>query len=187
MRSKLIYVIFAVAVLMAAILLAICLAESVPDAGGTAHAEIPGLQVGGDGAARLQYIGPLAFSFQCLLLIQIALLSLLGVSERYRTTELFAYMGGSLVIALFIAWKMFSGHLIFLDTGVTGYFMGFPTATAWQTYGTWLGAIPLILIYSIGFNKFIYTKEDEEKFNTLLAEKSATAANNESAAESSEQ
>ena len=103
MRSKLIYVIFAVAVLMAAILLAICLAESVPDAGGTAHAEIPGLQVGGDGAARLQYIGPLAFSFQCLLLIQIALLSLLGVSERYRTTELFAYMGGSLVIALFIA------------------------------------------------------------------------------------
>jgi hypothetical protein len=66
---------------------------------------------------------------------------------------------------------MFSGHSAFLDTGETGYFMGFPTATAWQTYGTWLGAIPLILIYSFGFNKFFYTKEDEEKFNALLAEK----------------
>jgi hypothetical protein len=173
MRSKLIYIIFAVAVLMAAILLAICLSETVPDAGGRAHAEIPGLQVGGDGAVRLQYIGPLAFIFQCLLLIQIALLSLLGVAERYRTNELLAYMGGTLAITLFIAWKMFSGHSAFLDTGETDYFMGFPTATAWQTYGTWLGAIPLILIYSFGFNKYIYTKEDEEKFNALLAEKAS--------------
>lgn len=187
MRSKLIYVIFAVAALMAAILLAICLAETVPEAGGAAHPEIPGLQIGGDGAARLQYIGPLAFAFQCLLLIQIALLSLLGVAERYRTHELLAYMGGSLAITLFIAWKMFSGHLEFLDTGVSGYFMGFPTATAWQTYGTWLGAIPLILIYCIGFNKFIYTKEDEEKFNALLAEKSANAGNKVAETENSEQ
>ncbi len=171
MRSKLIYVIFAVATLMAGILLAICLTETVPDAGGKAHAEISGLQVGGDGAARLQHIGPLAFVFQCLLLVQIALLSLLGVAERYRTNELLAYMGGTLAITLFIAWKMFSGHLAFLEAGQTSYFMGFPTATAWQTYGTWLGAIPLILIYSLGFNKFIYTEEDEVKFNALLAEK----------------
>jgi hypothetical protein len=61
--------------------------------------------------------------------------------------------------------------LQFLDTNETDYFLGFPNATAWQTYGTWLGAIPLVLIYSLGFRKFIYTEEDERQFNALLAEK----------------
>ena len=131
------------------------------------------MQVGGDGAARLQHIGSLGFAFQCLLLTLIALLSMLGVSERHRTKKLAMYFGGSLVLMLIMAWQMYSGHQQFLETGVTGYFMGFPTATAWQLYGTWLGAIPLILIYSLGFRKYIYTEEDEEKFNKLLAEKSA--------------
>jgi len=172
MRSKLIYLIFAVGVLMAGVLLAICLAETVPGSGGVPHPEFPGLQIGGDGAARFEHIGNLGFAFQCLLLVQIALLSLLGVSERYRSNQLLAYMGGSLVLTLFVAWKMYSGHLAFIETGETGYFLGFPIATAWATYGTWLGAIPLILIYVVGFNKFIYTDEDEAKFKALLAEKS---------------
>jgi len=164
--------IFAICVLMAGILVAIGFAESVANAGGVPHSEIPGIQVGEDGAARLQHIGSLAFAFQCLLLTLIALLSLLGVSERYRTQELRIYLGGSLGLMLAVGWQMYSGHQEFLETGVTGYFMGFPTATAWQLYGTWLGAIPLILIYSLGFRKYIYTAEDEEKFNRLLAEKS---------------
>ena len=171
MRSNLIYSIFAIAVLMAITLAAICLAETVPNAGGKPHPEFSGLQIGGDGAARLQHIGILGFTFQSLLLTQIVLLSILGVAERYRTVSLLTYMGACLIIMLLVGWKMFSGHLQFLDSNQTGYFMGFPTATAWQTYGTWISAIPLILIYSLGFRKFIYTEEDERRFNELLTEK----------------
>jgi len=171
MRSNLIYSIFVIAVLMALTLIAICLAETVPDAGGKPHPEFPGLQIGGDGAARLQHIGMLGFAFQSFLLIQIVLLSILGVAERYRSNSLIIYMSACLAMMLLIGWEMFSGHLQFLDTNETDYFLGFPTATAWQTYGTWLGAIPLVLIYSLGFRKFIYTEEDERQFNTLLAEK----------------
>jgi hypothetical protein len=156
---------------MAGILVAIGFAEPVVDAGGAAHPEFPGMQVGGDGAARLEYIGTLGFVFQCLLLTQIVLLSMLGVSERYRTIEFRCYMGGSLGIMWIVAWQMYSGHLEYLETGNTGYFMGFPVATAWQMYGTWLSGIPLILIYSLGYRKYIYTPEDEEKFNQLLSEK----------------
>lgn len=172
MRGKLIYIIFAICVLMAGVLIAIGLAESVTNAGEVAHPEIPGMQIGGDGVARLEHIGNLALAFHCLLLTLIALLTMLGVSERHRTQELGIYIGGSLVFMLAVAWQMYSGHKEFLESGVTSYFMGFPTATAWQMYGTWLGAIPLILIYSLGFRKYIYTPEDEEKFNKLLAEKS---------------
>ncbi|MDA1370541.1 MAG: hypothetical protein O2971_07250 [Proteobacteria bacterium] len=171
MRSKLIYIIFAIAVLMAGILLAISLAEPVANAGGAAHPDFPGMQIGGDGAARLEHIGLLGFTFQCLLLSQIILLSLLGIAERHRTTDLFVYMGGTMLFTLFIGWQMYSGHTQYLDTGRTGYFMGFPTATAWQLYGTWLGAIPLVIIYSLGFRKYIYTPQDEEKFQQLLSEK----------------
>ena len=168
MRSKLIVVIFATVLVMAGILIAICLAETVPNAAGMPHPEFNGMQAGGDGAARLQYIGGLAFAFQCLLLLLIVCLCALGVAEQRRTAEFWAYIGGTLLFSLFAWWQMYSGHQAFLQTGTTGYFMGFPTATAWQVFGTWLGAIPLILLYSLGFRKFIFTDEDEDRYEDLL-------------------
>lgn len=170
MRSKLIYLIFATVLLMAGVIVAICLADSVPNGAGLAHPQFNGMQAGGDGAARLEHIGGLAFAFQCLLLLLIVLLSALGIAERYRSTELWAYMGGTLLFSLFVWWQMYSGHQAFLETGTTNYFMGFPIATAWQVYGTWLAAIPLILLYSIGFRKFVFTDEDERKYEQLLAD-----------------
>jgi len=168
MGSKLIYVIFATVLLMAGILVAICLAEPVANGAGLAHPQFNGMRVGGDGAARLEHIGSLAFAFQALLLLLIVCLSALGVAEQRRSTELWAYMGGTLLFSLFIWWQMYSGHQAFLETGVTSYFMGFPVATAWQVYGTWLAAIPLIILYSVGFRKFIFTDEDEQKYQQLL-------------------
>jgi len=66
---------------------------------------------------------------------------------------------------------MYSSHLQYLETGNTGYFLGFPIATAWAVYGTWLGAIPLVVLYTVGFHKCIYTPEDEQQFNKLLIAK----------------
>jgi hypothetical protein len=90
------------------------------------------------------------------------------VAEERRSTEFWAYMGGTLLFSLFVWWQMYSGHQAFLETGVTSYFMGFPVATAWQVYGTWLGAIPLIILHTVGFRKFIFTEEDEQKYEKLL-------------------
>ena len=170
MRSKLIYIIFAIGVLMAGTVLAICLAEPVANSGGMAHPQIPGMQSGGDGAARIEHIGYLAFAFHCLLLSLIICLCSLGVAEHRRSREFMLYMGGTLCLMLVVCWQMYSGHQQFLQTGTTAYFMGFPLATSWQVYGTWLGAIPLILIYTLGVRKYIYTVEDEEKFEQLLTE-----------------
>ena len=153
---------------MGGLLVAISFAETVPNAAGFAHPEHPGMQAGGDGAARLQYIGTYAFLFQSLLLLLVVCLTILGVSPRYRSKEFFAYMLVSAVFMLLIWWQMYSRHQAFLESGETAYFLGFPIATAWQVYGTWLGAIPLILVYSIGFRKFIYTESDAAEFQALL-------------------
>ena len=168
MDKKIIYSIFTICLIMAGLLVAIILADTVPNAGGAPHPDLPGMQVGGDGAARLQYIGGYAFLFQALLLTLAVCLSILGVSPRYRSKEFFSYMAASLAFMLLAWWQMYSRHQAFLETGETNYFMGFPIATAWQVYGTWLGAIPLILVYSIGFRKFIYSKEDEAEFQNIL-------------------
>lgn len=178
MARNVIYWIFAVSVLMGGLLLAISLSETVPNAAGVAHPEFPGMQVGGDGAARLQYIGSFAFLFQSLLLVLIVCLSILGVSERHRSARFMMYMGLSLLFMLFVWWQMYSGHQAFLASGETAYFMGFPVATAWQMYGTWLGAIPLILVYSLGFDQYIYTPEDEAAFMALLDKYKQTETRN---------
>lgn len=170
MRSKLIVVIFTTVLIMAGLLIAIVLADSVPNGAGLPHSEFNGMQAGGDGAARLEHIGGLAFAFQCLLLLLIVCLATLGVAEQRRSPELWAYMGGTLLFSLFVWYQMYSGHQAFLETGTTNYFMGFPVATAWQVYGTWLGAIPLIILYTVGFRKFIFTEEDERKYEQLLAD-----------------
>ena len=168
MTKHVIYWIFAACLAMGLLLLMIGLADTVPNAGGQPHPEHPGMVIGADGAARLAHIGSLAFLFNSLLLTLVVGLCVLGVSERHRSRKFLAGMAGSWLLMLLIWWMMFSTHQEFLVTGETGYFMGFPIPTAWQMYGTWLGAIPLIMMYSYGFRTFIYTHEDEAEFDALL-------------------
>ena len=168
MREPIIALILFIGILIAGILFAICLAEPVTNSSGLLHTIIPSMRIGGDGAARLVEIGGLAFIFQCLLLVLIVCLAALGVSRRYRTKEFYLYLGASLALMIIIWWQTYTGHQRFLETGATQYFLGFPIATAWQLYGTWVGAVPLVLIYCLGFHKFIYTDADQKKFEQIL-------------------
>lgn len=168
MRNPIILTIFAICCAMAALLLAIIVAEPIANSGGLPHPTLPGVMVGGDGAARLEEIGGFAFAFQCLLLLLIVALCVLGVNERRRTPLLYGMLGLTYLFTLIIWWQMYYGHLDYLETGETGYFLGFPVATAWQMYGTWFGAIPLILIYTLGFRTYIHTDDDEAKYQQLL-------------------
>ncbi|MDA0804753.1 MAG: hypothetical protein O3A23_03810 [Proteobacteria bacterium] len=170
MGRQLIYVIAAICTTMTVILLLILTADPVANAGGAAHPVFAGMRIGGDGLARLETIGSLGYAFQALLLSLIVAFATLGVSERHRTPRLRAYMIATLVFSLFILWRMVASHLNFIATGETSYFMGFPTATAWAMYGVWLGGIPLVFIYTLGFRQFIYTDEDQAEFERLVAE-----------------
>lgn len=170
MHNKLVIVIFSLVFLMAGILVAVGLSDTVANAGGVAHPEFNGMQIGGDGAARLQHIDGLATAFHGLLVVLIVCLAVLGVNEERRDSRFWAYIASTLLFALFVWWRIHAEYQSFLDTGVTAYFLGFPVATAYQLFGTWLTAIPLVLIYSLGFRKYIFTEEDEQKFEQLLEE-----------------
>jgi hypothetical protein len=170
MTRNLILIIFGIVVAMALLLIVIAIAAPVPNAAGIAHPDFPGMQVGGDGTARLQPIGLYAFLFQTLFLLLIVCLTVLSVAKARRTRELMFYMVASFALMMVVWWQMYSGHQHYLESGETGYFLGFPIATAWQAYGTWFGAVPLIVVYCLGFRRFILSKADEAEFNRLLNE-----------------
>ncbi len=155
---------------MAAILLLIGFTEAPQNAAGVAHGEIPAMLIGGDGAARLADIGGLAFVFNCLLLLFTVLLCTLSVSPDKRTPVFFGWMTAVFVTNLIVWQQMYFGHLAFLASGETGWFLGFPAATAWQVYGVWFAGVILIAVYSGGFRSYILSESDERRFERLLRE-----------------
>ena len=77
------------------------------------------------------------------------------------------------LIMFFVWWNMYFGHQQFLVSGETGYFLGFPIATAWQLYGTWISGLPLMLIYSVWFSRYVFSDEDEKAFQALITKTKA--------------
>ena len=161
-------VIFAVVLAMAALLLLIGFTEAPLNAAGLAHDEVAAMQAGGDGAARLEAIGGYAFAFNSLLLLFAVLLCVLSVSPGRRTPAFFGLMAFVYALNMLVWRQMYAGHQAFLETGATGWLLGFPTATAWQVYGIWFSGVVLIAIYSAGFRNYVLSEDDERRFEDLL-------------------
>lgn len=170
MDRLLVGVIFAVVLAMAAVLLLIGLIEAPPNAAGVAHETVAAMQAGGDGAGRLEAIGGLAFAFQSLVLLFAILLCVLSVNPARRTTAFLGWMAFAYAVNLLVWRQMYFGHQVFLETGETGWFLGFPTATAWQVYGVWFAGVVMIAVYCAGFRHYIFSEDDERRFAELLRE-----------------
>ena len=162
--------VFGVVLGMAATLLLIGFTDAPVNAAGVAHSQVPAMLAGGDGAARLAEIGGLAFGFNCLLLLFTVLLCVLSVSPDKRTPMFFGWMAVVFAVNLLVWQQMYSGHQAFLASGETGWFFGFPAATAWQVYGVWFAGVILIAVYSGGFRNYILSEKDEIRFEQLLRE-----------------
>ena len=168
MQRALIGGIFFCAAAMLGILLGIFLAPPFAGAAGLPHPTIAAMAIGGDGMARLAPIAPLAFAFHCLILLLCTLLAALGIAEKRRDSLLLLLLPLLFLWQLFICLQLWGGYLSFLQTGETAYVLGFPLPTAWQVYGVWLGAIPMVVFYCLAFSRYIYTEADEQAFAELL-------------------
>ena len=128
------------------------------------------MNIGGDGVARMEGIGTVAFIFQATTLILCAALMTLGVSRRHRTGVFWIGIGGVTLAALFVWWRVFDGYTDFLAGGEVRMVLGFPAPSAWLIYGVWGTAALYSVLYVVGFRRFIYTEEDEKAFNELVRE-----------------
>jgi hypothetical protein len=170
MQKHLVIAILVLGITLCVILILIALVPSVGVVAGGAHSMYTSMSAGGDGAARINSIATLAFIFQVVVLAQFACFVALGVAEHRRNLNFYLLMSGCYLLAVFVWWKIFSAHQQFLTTGETGYFLGFPTATAWVVYGVYLAGVSFIAVYVFGFKKFIWSEQDQAAFQRLLDE-----------------
>ena len=158
--------IFAIALAIYAAILMIFFSAPIENVAGLAHPSISNMRIGGDGAARMQGIGPWAFILQSLtfaLLIGLALLSMKRVGKLGLISLAFTF-----AMMIFIWSEAYFSHQAFLISGQTDYFLSLPTATAWAIYGFWLLGVPLMLLYCFGFRRFVLSDAEEAEFNALV-------------------
>ena len=167
---RVIYILLALLVVMIFLLVYI-VGLSEPGAGsGMVHPNIEHMRAGGNGLIRFVEIGPPAFLLQCVVLVLSMMLVVLGISERRRDSNLYWWVGICGVFSLINWYMVYSTYQTFLITGEVGFFLGFPIPSAWMIYGTWLSGLLLVMLYVLGFNRFVFTDEDEAEYLALVSE-----------------
>lgn len=162
--------IFGILVIMA-ITIVVAMVGGEPEmVNGGPHPDYNGMSVGGDSAARLNglWIEGLVLYFATF--IMAPMFMAFGVAEHNRNRKFWTYMGAVTAINLMFAFLLIFFYVDFLNTGETFMLLGFPGPTAMMLFGCWGTATLYTVIYIVGFESFIFTKEDEAKFEALLAE-----------------
>lgn len=167
---RLIHVIYG---LLLAILALLCWLMILPEPDlvtGAPHPVFPGMNVGGDGAARLGSASGVIGVLGGLIMLLMQALPMLGVSERRRDGAFWVLMAVVACAAQGTWWAMYLGYLSYLATGETRFAFGFPVPTTWMLFGVWSSGALFCLIYIVGFRRFVFTAEDEAAYEALRAQ-----------------
>ncbi len=170
---RLIHLIFLTLLAIFCIVAYLMLAQTPGAATGIAHSTIEGMRIGGDGLDRLGGQGPLIFVFQCLTLLLTFELIALGVAQPRRTRGFWVALGVAFLVSLAIWVGMYTTYMTFLQTGQFTTLFGFATPTTIMLLGVFTGGSVLCVLYIWGFERFIYTPEDEAAYEALRAEAQA--------------
>lgn len=144
-----------------------------PDApaAGIPHPEISAMTIGGDGRARIHSIFAPALVWQSCAIFVFALMIVLGVAPRHRSARFWVGLALSTLCALGAWFALMASYAQYLETGQTGYVLGFPTASSWMLFGIWGASLSLCALYVFGFRSFVFTHEDETRFQAVLDER----------------
>lgn len=167
---KPIYFVFFLLLMIAGITGFIVLGDPPIGAAGSPHATIPGMSVGGDGAARLVAIGRAPFYFQLCVILLAASLLYMGVAKHRRDRRFFLLVAAATSFAVFVWYKTYSGYEVYLATGQTDVVFGFPVPTNWMLWGVWASFLVFDAIYVVAFRTYYLPHEDEAAFEALVAE-----------------
>ncbi len=168
--------IFGILVLMALAIIVAMLGGEPDMVNGGPHPEYAGMSIGGDSAARLSGLWIEGLILYFATFIMAPMFCAFGVAEHNRTKKFWTYMGAVTVLNLFFAALLIYFYADFLNTGETFMLLGFPAPTAMMLFGCWGTAALYTVIYIVGFESFIFTPEDEKKFEALIAEKEKNGA-----------
>jgi hypothetical protein len=143
--------------LVSAIVGWVFLTEEPEGSVGMEHPSIPGMQIGGEGSARIEPVSVLAFALHA------------GTLVLVCGFAFWAWLSIILTVCIVVWWFVFWGYQAFLKSGETLVVFGFPVPSAWAIYGVWGSGVLLTVLYVIGFRRFVFSSEDEEAFDDFVA------------------
>lgn len=163
--------IFGVLIIMAITLVVAMMGGSPDMVAGGPHPVYKGMSIGGEGGARLDglWIEGLILYFATFLMAPMFMA--FGIAEHNRNKKFWTYMGSVTALNIVFAFLLIYFYVDFLNTGETFMLLGFPAPTAMMLFGCWGTATLYTVIYIVGFDSFIFTPEDEKKFEELIAAK----------------
>ncbi|MEM8768042.1 MAG: hypothetical protein AAGE43_11385 [Pseudomonadota bacterium] len=167
---RLIHGILALLLAILGVLIALLIQGGPEAATGAAHPQIPGMNVGGDGLARLGGMGWLMATLQTLVLLLIHALLALGVSERHRTSVFWVLVAVGAALSMAVWWGMYLSYVTYLADGTGPLLFGYPVSTALMLFGVFLAGSYFCGLYIWGFRRFIFPEEDEAAYEALRAE-----------------
>ena len=153
---RMVHLILILLLAISALLFWIVFSVEPPIPTGSAHPEFAGMRIGGDGLARLGTIATLAYCLQALVLVLAILFIASGIKKERRTMGFWIPIIGVGALYQWVWWNIWHGYQQYLETGSTTYAFGFTTPSAWMIFGVWSCGFLLMLIYVVGFRKFIF-------------------------------
>lgn len=157
--------------ILIAMLASLVLALRVPereDSSGVAHEQFDHIQVGGD-ANRHEPILRYGWLYgMCTIALFTAVL-MLGVRRagKIGSGKWAILLGGAIYMGIFT--NVVTEYAKSVRANDPDFFGPFPSATTWVLLGIWVAPMVFIALYVWKFREWIYTADDEERFQKLLA------------------
>ena len=173
MIEKLPALLFCVLLLLVATLAWIWMIPGDGDADTRVHPEFATMQQGGDGEARFaeQHLPVLAWG--ALSIVLFVGLLLLGAGHHAKAALPLVSVGAVIYLAVFFvlvaSYRKYAAAP--LEAPIV---LGFPTATSWMMYGIWGVPFFFVFLYLRYFDRWVYSADDERKFEELIAKKNAS-------------
>ncbi|RMB07734.1 hypothetical protein [Eilatimonas milleporae] len=163
-------------VIAASVLYAVSLSR--PDnAAGMPHPDLPGMMVGGDGAARWAPIAGAVYVFHTAFMILGGLLFYLGVPVHRRGWRITLVLAAVTAVMLLVTHALHQSYTLFLETGLTVFMGGFPAPAFLALFATWGAYVLYDILFVVAFRHVFLNAEDEAAFNALAAEMKALREN----------
>lgn len=168
MSTKLAWLVFGLLLVLCAIIIALFCIGEVPGSLSIEHPDHANMQQGRPGIETQSHIKWLALFFGilqfCLAAGLIALcLNKKGSLKTFKTPLLICTFLCITVFSLMVA-----AYWVYIQKGSGPLFGSFPLPTALMLYGVWPITTLFVFIYVMYYDKAIFTKEDNEKFQALV-------------------
>jgi hypothetical protein len=165
---KAIHAVFLILLALVAALAFVILMPEPPMSAGGPHPEFAVMSVGGDGLARLASIGWLPFFIHVGTMGLVLTLIYMSLGRHRKQPRARLGLIAIAGVILYTWYTLFSSYMAFLESGQISYTLGFPTPTAIMIFGIWAASALLAVFYYLGFRTFIFTHEDEAKYEAIL-------------------